>query len=376
MGARVTRFTFSTAAPYAAAIALPIALTYAVAWLSMPPFVFEHLVVLLVLGIAIPWGLGPAGVATLVSVVSDNMLLREPVGQPTISGVRDVIDLALFAAVAIIVSGLVRREQSARLAAQEAAERERQAREDRDRIIATVTHDLATPLSILSGTVQFARQHGIKADTDLPRLLGRIERASARATSLVKMLADADALESEGFALNIAAHDLRDVVAPVVEMMDRFSDRHPVVLAVPDTPVIVHVDADRLQRVIENLVNNAVKYSPDGGAVEISIDVERDDVVLRVRDYGIGISQSALPRIFERSFRAPEASTHAPGLGLGLSIAAEVVARHGGTITAGDADTGGPGTTVCVRLPRAVKAHDTQEFGAEPSPRRVHRARS
>lgn len=348
-------FPSSAAAGYAAAIGIPIALTYAVAWLNMPPFVFEHLVVLLVLGIAIPWGLGPAAVATLVSVISDNMLLRAPLGQPKISGVRDVLNLALFAVVAVIVSVLVRREQSARLAAQQAADRERQAREDRDRLIATVTHDLATPLSILSGTVQFARQHSIKADSDLPRLLGRLERASARATSLVKMLADADALESKRFALNIAAHDIRDVVAPVVEMMDRFSDRHPVVLAVPEIPVIVHVDADRLQRVIENLVNNAVKYSPDGGAVEISVDVEGDEVVLRVRDYGIGISDSALPRIFERSFRAPEASTHAPGLGLGLSIAAEVVARHGGTITAGRAESGGRGTIVCVRLPLAAQ---------------------
>jgi signal transduction histidine kinase len=372
MGARVKHFATSAAAGYAAAIAVPIALTYAVTWLRMPPFVFEHLVVLLVVGIAIPWGLGPAGVTALASVVSDNVLLREPVGQPTITGFRDVVDLALFAAVAVIVSGLVRREQRARLAAQQAADRERQAREDRDRLIATVTHDLATPLSVLSGTVQFARQHGINADTDVPRLFGRLERASTRATSLVKMLADAEALESEGFALNIATHDLRDVVAPIVEMMDRFSDRHPVVLAVPERPVNVQADADRLQRVIENLVTNAIKYSPDGGAVEVSVSVESDDVALRVRDYGIGISHKALPRIFDRSFRAPEASAHAPGLGLGLSIAAEVVARHGGTITAGGAQGGG--TIVCVRLPLALKEHRRPApAGVEQSSTRINR---
>lgn len=365
MGARVTHFALSTAAGYAAAIAVPIALTYVVAWLRMPPFVFEHLVVLLVVGIAIPWGIGPAGVATVVSVVSDNVLLREPIGQRTITGFRDVVDLALFAVVAVIVSGLVRREQSARLAAQEAADRERLAREDRERLVATVIHDLATPLSVLSGTVQFARQHGINAEADLPRLFGRLERASARATSLVKMLADAEALESDGFALNIASHDLRDVVAPIVEMMDRFSDRHPVVLAVPENPIIVRVDADRLQRVIENLVNNAIKYSPDGGAVEISISVEGDDVALRVRDYGIGISPEALPRIFDRSFRAPEASAHAPGLGLGLSIAAEVVARHGGTISAGGAEGGG--ALMCVRLPLALKEHSPASAGEQSS---------
>jgi two-component system sensor histidine kinase KdpD len=118
---------------YTSALTVPIAITYSVAWLQLPAFLFEHLIVLLVVGVAIPWGLGPAVVAALVSVVSDNMLLREPLGQPTISGYRDVLDLALFAMVAVVISSLVRRAHTARERAQEAAERERRAREDRDR---------------------------------------------------------------------------------------------------------------------------------------------------------------------------------------------------------------------------------------------------
>jgi len=239
-------------AGYVAAVAIPVALTYGVTWLNMPPFVFEHLVVLLVLAVAVPWVLGPAVVSAIVSVVSDNVLLREPVGRPTITGYRDVLDLALFATVAIVVSQLMRRAHTARLVAQEAADRERRAREDRDRLIATVTHDLATPLSVLSGTVQFARQPGATQQVDLSRLLGRLETASARATSLVRMLSDAQALESDGFGLDVATHDLRALISPIVHMMDRFSERHPVLLAIPDCPVVVRVDADRLQRVFEN----------------------------------------------------------------------------------------------------------------------------
>jgi K+-sensing histidine kinase KdpD len=151
---------------YAAAVAVPIAITYGVAWLDMRPFVFEHLAVLLVLSVAIPWGLGPAVVAALVSVVSDNVLLREPVGRPTITGYRDVLDLALFATVAIVVSGLMRRAHTERLVAKEAAQRERRVREERDRLIDTITHDLATPLAILNGTVQFARYRGATAEVD------------------------------------------------------------------------------------------------------------------------------------------------------------------------------------------------------------------
>lgn len=350
-------------AGYAAALAAPIALTYLVTWLSLPPFVFEHLVVLLVLAVAIPWGLGPAVVAACASVVSDNVLLREPIGRPTIDGYRDVLDLGLFAIVAVVVSGLVTRANAARLVAQNAADRERRAREDRDRLIATVSHDLATPLSVLSGTVQFARHQSATSEVDWSRLLGRLETASARATSLVRMLSDAQALESDGFDLHLKTHDLRALVSPIVHMMDRFSDRHPVMCAIPDCPVLVRADGDRLQRVLENLVNNAIKYSPDGGAVEVSIALDGDHALLKVRDHGIGISPDALPRIFDRSYRAPEAIAHAPGLGLGLSIASQVVTRHGGTISAVAAEE--IGTVVSVRLPRVTQ--DVVQVDADAS---------
>ena len=133
---------------------------------------------------------------------------------------------------------------------------------------------------------------------------------------------------------------------------------------IPDEPVFVEADAERLQRVLENLVNNAIKYSPDGGAIEVSVAVQDDAAVLRVRDYGIGISPAVLPHVFERSFRASEASAQAPGLGLGLSIAAQVVARHRGTISAGPAED--KGTAVVVRLPLAGQPRsDPKEREAE-----------
>jgi signal transduction histidine kinase len=338
----------SRAAGYAVGFVVPVLLTYLCSSLKLPPFVFEHLVVLLVLGVAVPWGLGPAVAAVLVSVVSDNVLLREPVGSPTITGYRDLLDLFLFAAVAIVVSSLVTRAHAARAAAQDAAVRERRAREERDRLIATISHDLATPLSVLSGTVQFAKYHGA-TEVDWAHLLQRLDTATARATSLLRMLSDAHALETESFGLDLRACDLRTLVTPIVQMMDRFSERHPVVLSTPDTPIVVNADAALLQRVLENLVNNAIKYSPHGGTVEVHLERQGNEAVMSVRDYGIGISLEALPHIFDRSFRAPEATAFAPGLGLGLSIAAEVVARHGGAISATRAE--GSGTKVSVRLP-------------------------
>ena len=98
---------------------------------------------------------------------------------------------------------------------------------------------------------------------------------------------------------------------------------------------------------------------PDGGAIEVSLEEEGGHAVLRVRDHGIGISDDALPHIFDRAFRAAEASARAPGLGLGLSIAAHVVARHGGTISATRAE--GSGTTFMVRLPLAPATSQSHE---------------
>jgi signal transduction histidine kinase len=356
----------SQAAGYAAALSIPVGVTYGVAWLGWPPFIFEHLVVLLVVAIAVPYGVGPAIVAAATSVVADNVLLREPFGRPTISGYRDVLDLLLFAAVAVVVSELVRRAHAARVVAEQAAGRERRAREDRDRLIATVTHDLATPLSVLSGTVQFVKRHGTRSGVDLSRLLGRIETASARATALVRTLADAQALESQDFVLRTDTHDLRALVRPIVEMMDRFSDRHPIVLNAPDDPVNVNADGERFQRVLENLISNAIKYSPDGGAVELSISSDRAHGVIRVRDYGIGISPEALPRIFETSYRAREAATCAPGLGLGLSIASQVIARHGGAIDAAPAEERGTIVTVRVPLASVQRQEDPAAATAQP----------
>ena len=334
---------------YITAVLTPIAITYAVAAFNVPPYVFEHVMVLLVVGIVIPFGLLPAVVAALVSVVFDNLLLREPMWRPTITGYRDLLDLALFAAVAIIISSLVRRAHDARVEAQQAAERERLARETRDRLIATVSHDLTTPLSVLSTTVAVAKRFPTVPETEWPRLVRRLDIACAHATSLVRLLADARALETDNFHLHLQQYDLRALVGPVIEMMEAFSDQHQIVFDAP-SPVQVTIDADRMRRVVENLVNNAIKYSPGGGTVRVSIAIEHGWAVLTVSDRGVGISADALPRVFEHSYRAPETAS-IPGLGLGLTIARQVTVRHGGVI---DVDSvAGDGTAVTVRLPLA-----------------------
>ena len=336
---------------YAVALALPTAATVVGAEIAVPAFVFEHLMVVVVVGLAVVGGRGPAVVAAVAGAMGDNLLLREPIGRPAITTVRDVVDLGLFLVVAIIVGWLVDGLRVARARALSAADRERVARQDLNRLIATVTHDLATPLSVIQGTIRFARTNATMSEIDLGRLLARLETATSRATSLIRALADTKSIEEQSLSLDLQCLDLRSVVEPIARMLDRSSDRHPIALAIGSASLIVNGDRDRLGRVVENLITNAIKYSPTGGAIEISLREDDGSATLTVRDYGIGIPADARDRLFELGYRAPEAAKVAPGLGLGLYTAAEVIRRHGGSITAAPAEGGGAIFTV--RLPLA-----------------------
>lgn len=339
---------------YLLAVALPLAAILLTVRIGAPAFVFEHLIVLLVVALALIGGYGPAIVAAVTATAGDNILLREPIGRPAITGARDAADFALFLAVAATVGWLVDRLQIARTRAVDAAARERTAREERDRLVATITHDLATPLSAIQGTIQFARKHQGLSSIDFPRLLVRLETAAARATSLIRSLRDARSLAEHQLSLDCAPVDLRSIVEPTVQMLDRMSERHPIVFAMPATPIVVHGDAERLGRVVENLITNAIKYSPEGGPVEVDLADDRDSAVMKVADCGIGIPAADYERLFEAGFRVKETAGVAPGLGLGLYIAAEIVTRHGGTIRASPNKP--KGTILTMRIPILARA--------------------
>lgn len=344
----------SRAAYYALAIVLPLCVIGVGVRVALPAFVFEHLMVLLVVALAVGGGRGPAIAAAVAGSIGDNLLLREPVGRPAITGVRDLVDFGLFITVGVVVGWLVDRLRVARLSAVEAAEQERRIREERDRLVATITHDLATPLSAIQGTIQFARKYASVSELDPVRLLVRVETAAQRATSLLRALQDTRSIEQQSLSLDLQVVDLQGVVEPIVKMLDDTSDRHPIALEMDSAPLVVRGDAPRLGRVVENLITNAIKYSPGGGAIEVCVQQDHDCAMLTVRDHGIGIPESAQERLFELGYRAPLAVSVAPGMGLGLYIASEVVRRHGGSIAATAASGGG--TLFIVRLPLASQA--------------------
>jgi signal transduction histidine kinase len=306
--------------------------------------------VLLVIAINVAWGLTPALAAAVVAVILDDVLLAQPSGAGGMTIVGDMADLTMLVAVAVVVNRLVIRARHAQAAAERAAARERHAREERERLIATVAHDLAAPLTAVRGTVQTAKRFGLAQDEDRHRLFGRIDTAAARASSLVSTLAalqDFAGVRPDRMQLV----DLRGILRTVADMMAQVSERHPFVLELPETPIRIEADPERLQSVFENLLSNAIKYSPGGGAVVLSAQEVNNRGTVTVRDHGMGITPEARNRIFELSYRAPEALTASSGRGLGLHIAAQIVSAHGGTIAARAASGGG--TAIVVSLPIA-----------------------
>jgi len=316
---------------------------------NAPAFVLDDINVLLIVGIALVSGAGAATLAALVVVAADDVLALPLQGRLPLTLLENLLDLSLLIGIAVLMNRLIERARQAQSVAELTAERERHVRQERERVVATVAHDLATPLTVVRGTVQTAKRVGLGHDTNDNRLLSRIETAAARASSLVKTLTD---LKDSGGARpdQVRLVDLREILRTVVDMMDQVSERHPMVLRLPDRRIPIEADSERLHRVFENILNNAIKYSPAGGEIDVSVQLQDLRASVSIRDHGIGITPEARQRVFDLSYRAPEALTASPGRGLGLYIAAQIVAAHAGTIVVRGARGGGTEIVVGLRV--------------------------
>lgn len=240
-------------------------------------------------------------------------------------------------------------------AAQAAALAEvRQALRLRDEFLSAAAHDLKTPLTAISGHLQLIRRRF--GDTLAPRVAAsfdEVERSARRMNELISELLDVARLQSgQAVELDRRETDLVAIARGVADRAGQGVRRHA--LDVQTTvPALVGVwDPARIERVLTNLVDNAVKYSPAGGTVSITLDRRRDAgrawAVVAVRDRGIGIPAADLPRLFTRFYRASN-TTGIAGTGIGLEAARRMVEQHGGTIEVESSE--GTGTTVTVRLP-------------------------
>ncbi|GAC1323228.1 MAG: hypothetical protein NVSMB2_20820 [Chloroflexota bacterium] len=223
----------------------------------------------------------------------------------------------------------------------------------RDDFMATVSHDLKSPLTFIKGLANLRRRRAaVSADTQpLLDALAQIEASATRMAQQLDAVVDASRLEAgRPLELRRQVIDLVALAKRAAAQHQTTTDRHALHVVTSEPELYGNWDELRLGRVLDNLLGNAIKYSPRGGAIEVLIDREAEDVVIRVRDRGEGIPQSDIPHIFERFRRGKNVEGRIPGAGIGLHGVRQLVELHAGTISV--ESTLGRGTTMTVRLPR------------------------
>lgn len=230
------------------------------------------------------------------------------------------------------------------------ADRLRESEQLRLSFLRATSHELRTPLTVVAGLAETLERHGPQlSEAQRQDLAGKMVRNAARLNELITDLLDVDRLSSGLTVPRLGQHELAELVSRVsaeVEVADRQ-------IELDLTPVVAEVDGPKLERVVANLLSNAVRYTPDGGVIRIELAPEGDVISLRVYDQGPGIPPGYEERIFEPFVQGPERQHDAsPGAGLGLTLVKEFVHLHGGTVHASTVPGGG--SCFEARLPRAA----------------------
>ena len=264
-------------------------------------------------------------------------------------------------------------EQTARAAAEAAARAAREAVRLRDDFLSVAAHELKTPITTLRGFAQLLLRPLGDGRAPDPAVLGRglatVERQSTKLARLVEQLLDVGRIEARKLALSPTPTNVAELARGVVaaaQAVQPDPPSHQLSVAAPPSLRAV-VDPLRLEQVLTNLVDNAVKYSPEGGPVELRAGApDAATVELAVSDRGRGIPPEARERIFDRFYQA-HAADHASGMGLGLYISRQIVELHGGKLRAEFPAEGG--TRFVVTVPSGMPAAAAGEAVTRPATR-------
>lgn len=240
-------------------------------------------------------------------------------------------------------------------------EERRQVERLRTDLLATISHELRTPLTLIRTSI------GLLLDTEpdaemQQRLLRNIKQSTDRMHLLVTDLLDLARMRADRFDLQVRSVDLGELVAGAVSLMRPLSDENgqAIEIAVPGPSPVIPGDYRRLERVLLNLLGNAIKFARAGSPIAITVSEDAREVMVTIRDSGPGIPAEALPHLFDQFFTARTSSTsHNIGAGLGLPIAKGIVEAHGGRIWIKSSVEAG--TTVSFTLPRAGVQEERDE---------------
>ena len=211
---------------------------------------------------------------------------------------------------------------------------------DRRQFVSNVSHELRTPLTSVRSYSE-ALSDGALEDPKLAReFLDVIQRETDRMIRMISDLLSLSRMDSNRQEMNLELIDLSRLVDHILDRFDMMlsseeyaNKDYKILRELSDKPIWVEADQDRLTQIIDNILNNAIKYSPDGGNITVRLMTTHNEALLSIQDQGLGIPQKAIPHIFERFYRVDKArSREQGGTGLGLAIAKEVVERLNGRI--------------------------------------------
>lgn len=198
--------------------------------------------------------------------------------------------------------------------------------------VAVATHELKTPLAALSGYVQIIGAKAKHVNEDM--LIKAVDRAGyqiKKMTRLVDDLLDASKLDEGMLHLNFQSIELNTLIRETISDIQSTTNSHQINFTAIEN-IMLHADPEKIGQVLINMLTNAIKYSPQQHRVEVSLEQQPNEVIISIRDFGIGISHEDQPHVFKRFYRTESANKGYQGFGVGLYLCAEIISRHGGNV--------------------------------------------
>ena len=343
----------SAARRYGVALLLGIASLAIVALLqAVEEAHFSSLALTSVVLSAIYGGRGPALLDTLITAVGTDLLLSEP-AFVAFDTWGSVIHIVVHALVGLLVAEIVARSRDAYRELHDQHGRTLAAKRAREEVLAIVSHDLRSPLSAILFAAECLKRG---APGEQRSIVATVERSGRQMSRLIEDLLDAERIDRGQFRIESGRHDLVEIVEEtLLGVRSAAEGKHVRIEAdLPRGPVPIDCDRLRIAQVVANLAGNAVKFTPQGTSVRVTLERAAAHVCIRVIDQGAGIPEADLPRLFSRHWQAP--GTAHQGTGLGLFICKSIVDAHGGRIEVAAPAGGGTAFTVTLPAPQDAPA--------------------
>lgn len=319
---------------------------------------------LAVVGVALRYARGPAVATSVLCVLAFDLLFVPPRLHIGVEDAQYLLTFAILLTVGLVVSSLVQAIH-ARAAAHAALEIDTQTERIRSTLLASISHDLRTPLAVMSGASSTLAENGERLDATQRSALARSIYQNARdMTELVSNVLQMARLESGAMQLERDWAALPEIVGTVLARLQQRLSAHRVMLELPDDLPLLRVNAPLIEQVFANLLENAAKYTPAGTVVRVRAQHEAAQLTVSVEDFGPGLPEEVdLEQLFAKFQRGAREGA-AGGMGLGLAICRAIVKLHGGRMWAQRVP--GAGTAFCFTLPlEAVPAVPVETEAAQ-----------